>query len=189
MNKSSVKFSILAQPNENLMLRATHRPSILAYRWMIAPLMLLVIQSWALPSTSEQSSYFDSATTSTLANITSTWSDTTYRPAPVYERSQEFTSKGVERTAADFQNYYLQVIAARNYAAINDELTFYKTFIDTYLGERPDNTPYKIFIGPFATRADARIYKRNNPDLVPMDAYPCPAHTVEPVITKRFLRD
>lgn len=128
------------------------------------------------------------AFTESSAIITSFLADS-IPPAYYYENMEQFTSKGAERTAADFQNYYLQVVAARNYAAINDELTFYKTFIDTYLGERPDNTPYKIFIGPFPTRADARIFKRNNPDLVPTDAYPCPSHAVEPIITKRFLRD
>lgn len=180
MNNSKFLISTLVQTMQNKMLgKAT-------LRYFLLGLGVLGNLYLATPAIANCTLAIE-LTTHQLVETKGKQLDSIPRFAPEYAI---LTSKGIERTAADFQNYYLQVIAAKNYAAIQDELTYYKTFVDTYLGERPDNAPYKVFIGPFPTRADARIYKRNNPDLVPSDAFPLPAHTVEPIIQQTFrLRD
>lgn len=188
-NISVFAGSALPKTNANLLLQLTSLFSSLPKKWMIAPLLFLVIQSWALPVTTDQLPCPLLKTILAIDNNTSSRLDTTYKPAPKYGLSEEFTAKGIERTEADFENYYLQVVAANNIAAINDELTVYKNFINTHLGKRQDSTPWKIFIGPFRTRAEAKIYKINNPRLVSEDAFPCPAHTVEPIITRSFRKN
>lgn len=190
MNFTNDCMSTLTQTNENLLLRLTNVTSYFAQKWMFAPLLFLVFQSWALPVSIDQLSYAYATSTIAIDNTTSTKSDTTYKPAPKYGLSEEeFTAKGINRTAADFENFYLQVVAANNKPAIDDEVTVFKTYISTHLGKREDNTPWKVFIGPFPTRAAAKIYKINHSIMVPEDAFPCPAYMVEPIIIRSFWKD
>ena len=89
----------------------------------------------------------------------------------------------------EFGNYYLQVICSRSRDNAMDEFNYYGNFVETHFCEDDDDFPYKVVIGPFKTRADARIYKRNNPDFIPDDAFPCPPHTVEPMIVQSKIRN
>ena len=70
-----------------------------------------------------------------------------------------------------------------------DEVDYYKTYFNVYLGKGQGKTPLKIYIGPFSTRAKARVFKTNNPNLIPSDAFPCPTHTVKPLIERTFPKE